>query len=52
MKRKIIQIIMSPVHTIYALCEDGSMWAMYRGGGDMRWYRIENIPDDEVRNTA
>lgn len=35
-------------HTIYALCDDGSIWRLYNDG----WIRLSDIPQDEPEQPA
>ena len=51
MKRKVIQIATSEsvsendhVHSLYALCDDGSIFVMQ---GHDKWKRIKNVPQPE-----
>lgn len=51
MTRKIIQITVSAVpdecDTLYALCDDGSLWTLWRGDlKGPKWERMSDIPQD------
>ena len=35
-------------HTIYALCDDGSIWRLYNDG----WLHLDDIPQDEPEQPA
>lgn len=41
--RKIIQISVS-INTMYALCDDGTVW--YYDSGNYRWNPFKEIPQD------
>jgi hypothetical protein len=40
--RKVIQIIFSSEGTLYALCDDGSIWWLW----DKEWVKMEPPPKD------
>lgn len=59
MTRKITQITVSAVpdesDIIYALCDDGSVWALWReidGNHRSPWERMKDIPPGEEEKTA
>lgn len=55
MKRKVIQITAtdtdgSTSQSVYALCDDGTMWHGYWMKGGFKWNLIPNVPQlDEVK---
>lgn len=58
--RKIVQITAASVpetedsllqETIYALCNDGTLWMMHWwGANNKRWIQVDGVPDGERRN--
>jgi len=54
--RKIVQIALAAIvdsdgvhrDVLYALCDDGSVWRLYRSGGEQRWGRQLDIPQPEA----
>jgi hypothetical protein len=52
MERKVIQIAAtdtdgSTSQSVYALCEDGTMWHGYWAKGGLKWDQIPNVPQPE-----
>lgn len=33
---------------LFALCDDGTMWAMQRLNDNAPWRRIKNVPQEEI----
>ncbi len=44
-KRTIIQISVNQ-DVVYALCSDGSLWARSLEGFELKWTRIDDVPQD------
>lgn len=54
MKRKIIQIAIAPetestIAVLYALCDDGTLWALV-DNNTSEWEAVKPIPQDEPNN--
>jgi hypothetical protein len=49
--RKIVQIAISDVY-VYALCDDGALWATTAGIRDVKWTRVTDIPQEKPPEPA
>lgn len=51
--RKVIQIAVAPANvtyaedTLYALCDDGSIYSLYIFSSDDEWRSVQPIPQDD-----
>jgi hypothetical protein len=47
--RKPINICASRSGEFYALCDDGSIWAVGNRAGQVEWFRLPDVPQDPPR---